>query len=76
MYHIIIKKEIEQTRLTERQWTTVDYEILEDGSQKKVIDYTPQVEEKVMKEITILEQVTEELNLPLVIAAVNGLELK
>jgi hypothetical protein len=76
MYHVTIKKEVEKTTLTDRNWTTIEHEQLEDGTQKPIKGYTPQEEQRVIREVVVLDQMVEELDLPKVIAAVNGLELK
>ena len=76
MYHITIKKEIERETWTEKHWTTLEVEYDDEGREKPKKGYTPQEKEKKVVQVVILDQMVDELDLPKVIAAVNGLELK
>lgn len=76
MYHITIKKDVETKRWTEKHWTLLEMEYDEDGRDKPKNGYAPQEKFIAIEEIVVLDQMVDELDLPLVIAAVNGLELK
>ena len=76
MYRVLITSEVEKTRLTKREHKVIGQEQAADG--ESLIDtygWPDQVEERVVIEIKVLEQVVEEIDLPAVIAAVNGLKL-
>ena len=77
MYTILITEEVESTRYTNREWVVLKEEQVE-GEDKplKKFGHTPQVKEKYMKTVKVLEQTVEEIDLPQVIAAVNGLTLR
>lgn len=76
MYHIKITKWVETERWSPREHTVLSEEPDEDGKIIKEYGYPRQVKEKGQKEIAVLEQTVEEIDLPAVIAAVNGLTLK
>lgn len=76
MYHITIKKEVDKKVHIKRQWTLLEMEYDGKGQEKPRNGYTPEETEITTVEIVVLDQMVDELNLPLVIAAVNGLELR
>lgn len=77
MYTILITEEVESMRYTGRAWEILKEE-QEEGQDKpeKKFGHTPQVKEKYIKTVKVLEQTVEEIDLPKVIAAVNGLTLR
>lgn len=76
MYHVTIRKEIEKTVHMKKEWTTLEIEYDDEGREKPKNGYTPPETEIITQEIVVLDQMVDELDLPKVIAAVNGLELK
>lgn len=76
MYHITIRKHVEKERWTEKIWTLLEMEYNDEGQEKPKNGYAPQEKYITTEEIVVLDQTVEELDLPVVIAAVNGLELK
>ena len=76
MYHVKITKWVETEQWSPREHGVVGEDVKEDGTVVKEYGYPRQVKEKGQKEIAILEQTIEEIDLPAVIAAVNGLTLK
>jgi hypothetical protein len=71
-----LTKDTQVKTLTERQWRVLGKKDIE-GQEKREdeMGYTPQVTEKKIIQVTVLEQSVEELDLPQVLAAVNGLKL-
>lgn len=76
MYHITIKKHVEKERWTEKIWTLLEMEYDDEGRDKPKNGYAPQEKYLTTEEIVVLDQSIDTLDLPLVIAAVNGLKLK
>lgn len=76
MYHVTIKREVDREVHIKREWTLLEMEYDGNGRDKPKNGYTPEETEIVTREIVVLDQMVDELNLPLVIAAVNGLELR
>lgn len=76
MYHVKITKWIETEEWSPRDHGVVSEEVNEKGDVIKEYGYPRQVKQKGQKEIAVLEQTIEEIDLPAVIAAINGLTLK
>jgi len=76
MYHVKITQWVETERLTAREHTVISEDYNDDGKLIKEYGYPRQVKTKGEKEIVVLEQTVEEFDLGVVIAAINGLELK
>jgi hypothetical protein len=76
MYHIKITKWIDTEEWAPRDHTVLSEAPGEDGKIVKEYGYPRQVKQKGKKEIVVLEQAIEDFDLGVVIAAVNGLELK
>lgn len=76
MYHVKITKWVETEQWSPRDHGVVGEDVQEDGTIVKEYGYPRQVKEKGQKEIAVLEQTIEDIDLPAVIAAVNGLTLK
>lgn len=76
MYKIIITTEVQKTRMTSRDHKVIG-EKFEEGHDEptRVYGYVDQVAERVIVEVKVLEQQVEEIDLPTVIAAINGLIL-
>lgn len=76
MYRVLISTDVEKTRMTSRDHTVIGEEY-EEGQEKpkKIYGWPDQVEERVIVEVKVLEQQVEEIDLPRVIAAINGLKL-
>lgn len=69
-YTITIQQEREETRLTGREWQVLK----QDADGKPERGYTPQVEERRIVKVTVLEQTVDELDIVAVIKAINGIE--
>ncbi len=77
MYTILITEEVESVRHTNREWVVLKEEQVEGQAKpEKKFGHAPQVKEKYMKTVKVLEQSVDEIDLPNVIAAVNGLILR
>ncbi len=76
MFHIKITQWVDTEEWTEREHTVISEEPDENGKIVKEYGYPRQVKTKGKKEIAVLEQTVEEIDLPKVIAAINGMDLK
>ena len=74
MYTILITQEVEKTITTPSTHKIIGQEV-EERIAKDVYGWTEQEEQMALVEVKILEQQVETLDLPAVIAAVNGLKL-
>ena len=72
MYKIIIEKVETVIKPSGRDWEKVGEEI-KDGEKINLYDYTPMIDKPIEVETKVLEQTVEELNLAVVIRAINNI---
>ena len=75
LYTIKITKQNETRVTARRSHTVIGQETNDEGVVLDVMGWPEQVEEVIWEEVTVLEQQVEDLDVPAVIAAVNGLKL-
>ena len=76
MFHIKITQWVDTEEWTEREHTVISEEPDENGKMVKEYGYPRQVKTKGKKEIAVLEQTVEDIDLAKVIAAINGMNLR
>ncbi len=74
MYTVLITEETEKMITSPSRHKVIGQEI-EEGIAKDVYGFPDQIQQMALVEVKILEQQVETLDLPAVIAAVNGLKL-
>lgn len=76
MYTIVIKQVRNMVKTTGKDWTVVGEKAVFSGSVGSTVreyGYTPEIEKRVAVEREVLKQEVDELDLPAVIRAINGL---
>jgi hypothetical protein len=75
-YRITVTAIIERTETVGKEWTTVAHEPIGDGSgkTKPILNYTPEIEKVVTKEVQVFEQRVDELDMAALVLVVNGID--